>query len=368
MSKLLKNLYTKEYVQNLANEILKIFPIFKKEEFINNVFNKEWDNKELKQRMRHISLVLGLYLPKDYKYAINILIQVYNGLDKLYLENMIFQDFVEVYGLDDFDISMKALEYFTINSSSEFAIRQFIVKYETKTINQMIIWAKSENEHIRRLASEGCRSRLPWAIALIKYKKDPSNILKILEILIDDKSKYVQKSVANNLNDISKDNPDIVKNIVKKYIGQSENTNWILKYGSRTLLKQGDLDILDLFGYYPPKNIIIQNIKISKEVFLGENLDFSFSLKSKNNLGKLRLEYAIIFVRLHNKFTKKVFKIKENLYNCKILDIKKQYSFKKITTRQYYEGVHKIEFIVNGVSLYEGNFNLKKEKNVSSVF
>jgi len=123
------------------------------------------------------------------------------------LENMIFQDFVEVYGLDSFDVSMMAFEVFTVNSSSEFAIRKFILKYEEKTMIQMLLWAKSENEHVRRLASEGSRSRLPWAVALPVFKEDPTSVVEILELLKDDVSAYVRKSVANNLNDISKDNP-----------------------------------------------------------------------------------------------------------------------------------------------------------------
>ena len=88
-----------------------------------------------------------------------------------------------MFGLEDYENSIKALEEFTIDSSSEFAIRQFILKYEDKTMQQMKIWAKSENEHIRRLSSEGCRPRLPWAIALPKYKKDPSKVLEVLELL-----------------------------------------------------------------------------------------------------------------------------------------------------------------------------------------
>ncbi|MDZ7819313.1 MAG: DNA alkylation repair protein [Aliarcobacter sp.] len=135
---------------------------------------------------------------------------------------MVFQDFVEVFGLDDFDESMKALEVFTQDSSSEFAIRQFILKYENETMNQMKLWAKSPNEHLRRLSSEGCRPRLPWAIALPKFKQNPEKPLEIIELLKNDKSLYVQKSVANNLNDISKDNPQIVIDFVKQNLGKTK--------------------------------------------------------------------------------------------------------------------------------------------------
>ncbi|XQC05763.1 hypothetical protein ACOAJ8_01180 [Arcobacter cryaerophilus gv. pseudocryaerophilus] len=113
---------------------------FKKDEFKKAIFINNWESFELKQRMRHISKTLKVFLPFSYKEQIEILIEVKQDFKAL--EAMIFQDFVEVFGLDDFEISMKALELFTIDSSSEFAIRQFIIKYEDKTINQMKIWTK----------------------------------------------------------------------------------------------------------------------------------------------------------------------------------------------------------------------------------
>ena len=111
---------------------------------------------------------------------------------------------------------MQALQHFTVNSSAEFAIRPFLLRYPSQALAQMVTWSKSDNYHVRRLASEGCRPRLPWAMALPAYKKDPSDILIILENLIDDKILYVRRSVANNLNDISKDNAEVVIDFAKR--------------------------------------------------------------------------------------------------------------------------------------------------------
>jgi 3-methyladenine DNA glycosylase AlkC len=271
---------------------------------------------------------------------------------------MIFQDFVEVYGLEDFKISMDALESFTINSSSEFAIRQFLLKYPDETIKQMKLWTKSKNEHIRRLASEGCRPRLPWAIALPTYKQNPKEILSILEILKDDESLYVRKSVANNLNDISKDNPQILKDITKSWIGINRNRDWILKHGCRTLLKNGDTKILEIFGFKEHNNISIDNFILNPKVKMSENLNFSFILKSKENLGKLRIEYSIEFLRQNNKYSKKSFKISEGIYNQKYKSFSKAYSFKPITTRKYYKGIHKLNIIINCTILENREFIL----------
>ena len=363
---LLKNLYNENYINNLSDDILLVFKSFNKKEFFNTIFNDTWENRELKDRMRYISTTLALFLPKDYKKSIDILIKVFNNRliymenrkEKQGLENIIFQDFVEVYGLDDFKTSMIALECFTQYSSSEFAIRQFILKYENETMIQLKEWTKSNSEHTRRLASEGCRSRLPWAIALPKYKKDPLKVLEILELLKNDNSKYVQKSVANNLNDISKDNIPMVKQKAKEWFGKSKDLDWIVKHGCRTLLKDGDVEILALFGFTPPINVSIENININPIVKMEEYLDFSFTIKSDEILGKLRVEYAINFLRQNNKSNKKVFKICEGEYADKLKKIDKKYSFKKISTRKYYKGKHSIEFIINGQSLEKREFEL----------
>ena len=135
MATLLKNIYSQEFIKNLSNSLQNSYKEFKKDEFKKAIFTNAWEDFELKQRMRHISKTLYEFLPFSYKEQIEILIEVKQDFKAL--EAMIFQDFVEVFGLDDFEISMNALELFTIDSSSEFAIRQFIIKYEDKTINQM---------------------------------------------------------------------------------------------------------------------------------------------------------------------------------------------------------------------------------------
>ena len=126
----------------------------------------------------------------------------------------VFTDYVEVYGLDDWEASIPALEEFTQQFSAEFAIRPFIVRYPERTMAQMLTWAGHESAEVRRLASEGCRPRLPWGIRLQDLVADPSPILPILERLKNDESESVRRSVANNLNDISKDNADVVLDLL----------------------------------------------------------------------------------------------------------------------------------------------------------
>ncbi len=371
MPELLKNLYSKQLITNLGNEILQRCATFDQKAFNQSVFDKTWKDKELKQRMRHIAVCLHQHLPAGYKKAINILKPVsakFSGF-----EHMFFQDYVECYGLDDFETSMPALEHFTKFSSSEFAVRAFIVQQEKRMMKQMLHWARSDNHHVRRLASEGCRPRLPWAIALPAFKSDPAPVLKILKILKDDESEYVRRSVANNLNDISKDNPDIVIDLAGQWLRENKNTNSntnrLVKHACRTLLKQGNQQVLTLFGFNKAEHIKIAHFKVPPTVSQGDNLAFSFLLKSQqpkaghacidsSRLGKCRIEFAIDFVKANGSLKRKVFKIAESDYAQQEKQITKVFSFKKISTRKYYAGKHQLSIIVNGVEQASRTFNL----------
>jgi 3-methyladenine DNA glycosylase AlkC len=361
MAKPLKNVYTKAYLNNLANKIKENYQEFHTDSFIKSIFNTSWESMELKERMRHIAITLDHFLPIGYKEQLEVLKKV--SKDFYSFEAMFFQDFVEVFGLEDFENSIKALEVFTIESSSEFAIRQFIIKYEDETMARMKLWAKSDNEHLRRLASEGCRPRLPWAVALPKFKKDPSKVLQVLELLKNDKSEYVRKSVANNLNDISKDNPNIVINFVEDNLGFSKELNWICKHASRTLLKKGDKKVLNLFGFIDSNHIDIVEFICDKKISLGDELNFSFTLNSKQNLGNLRLEYVIHYLKSNGSYSKKVFMISQNCIKSKQKTFLKKQSFKNMTTRKHYFGEHFISILLNGEEKLKRSFILDDTSN-----
>ena len=361
MAEQLKNVYTKNYISNLAFKIKENYNEFDVNAFINSVFNNTWHELELKQRMRHIAIILNKYLPFLYEKQLEVLKPV--SKDFKSFEAMFFQDFVEVFGLDDFDHSMEALAVFTIDSSSEFAIRQFILKYEDKTMNQMKLWSKSPNEHLRRLSSEGCRPRLPWAIALPIYKQNPSRILEIIELLKNDKSLYVKKSVANNLNDISKDNPLLVINFVKINLGTSKDLDWICKHASRTLLKRADKDILKLFDFDKSAHVDIINFVCDKSVCINESLNFSFDLVSKESIGTIRVEYVIDYLKSNGVHNKKVFMISQNEIKSNSKKFTKKQSFKNMTTRKHYLGIHYISILINGEEIIKKEFLLNDTCN-----
>ncbi|RXJ60752.1 DNA alkylation repair protein [Candidatus Marinarcus aquaticus] len=356
MAEALKEVYTHQYIKNLASKVEEQYDAFNTEAFIHEIFNETWKDMELKMRMRHIAIILNEYLPLPYKEQLEVLKPASQHF--VSFEAMFFQDFVELYGLDNFEDSMKALEVFTYESSSEFAIRQFILKYEEQTLHQMKLWAQNPCEHLRRLASEGCRPRLPWAIALNAFKKDPTKVLEIIELLKNDESTYVQKSVANNLNDISKDNPQVVIEFVKNNLGKHKNLDWICKHGSRTLLKQGDEQILKLFGYRQASHVKIKEFTHDEVVVNEGELNFKFTLQSIQSLGNLRVEYAIYYLKANQTHNKKMFMLSQNSIKVNEKTFEKKQSFKNMTTRKHYSGKHYIALYVNGEEMIKKEFEL----------
>lgn len=357
MAEPFKNLFNHTLIENLSGEITKIYTSFDSQGFRVSVFDDDWDNRELKDRMHHIATCLRKHLPDDYISAIDILEKVSSNSSGF--QFMFFPDFVEMYGLKYYDKSVEALAHFTTTSSSEFAVRPFIIKYPDKMMKQMMTWAESENLHIRRLSSEGCRPRLPWAMALPEFKKDPTPVIKLLKKLKNDNSEYVRRSVANNLNDISKDHPEIVLTLAKKWLGQSQEIDGIIKHGCRTLLKQGRTEALELFGFGNPEKIKLSDFHIESDVKMGEKIEFGFSISSdEGQLGKLRIEYAIDFMKSNGKQSAKVFKISEGNYTDSVKRITRRYSFRKITTRKYYSGLHGISIIINGKEFTRDEFVL----------
>ena len=367
MAEPLKNIYNDVFFAELKAGLQKAIPEIDTKKFINAVKNKEWATMELKQRMRDLSTVLHDHLQGNYKSKLAKVLKLitvlpaqskvqYSSLAYMYLP-----DFVAQYGLSNIDLSLKAMEKINLVTSCEFAIRPYLLSDEKRVMDQMLVWSKHPHKNIRRFASEGCRPRLPWAAAIPSLKKDPSPILPILENLKSDKEVYVQKSVANNLNDISKDHPELVINIAKNWQGTSAITDWIIKQGCRGLLKSGHPGALHLFGTGSQVKARIKQLTLNKTTLLiGDILHFDFELELREKAGcKLRLEYAVFYKKANGSLSKKIFKINEGFYeNNRLYYFSKKHSFKELTTRKHHAGGHAISIIVNGNELATESFKL----------
>lgn len=358
MAQLLKDrFFTAEFVEQLARHITDSFPSFDAAIFMKSTQSKIWESLELKARMRFLSARLHDQLPPDFPEAISILEKIapkFSGFD-----GMLFPDYVEVYGLDYPKRSRQSLELLTRYSSSEFAIRPFLLADLSGTMKYLTKLASNENYHVRRFASEGCRPRLPWAIAIPEFKKNPAPILPILEQLKADPEDYVRKSVANNLNDISKDHPDLILEISERWYGNHAHTDWIVKHACRGLLKAGNVRAMRIFGFADPAGIGIENLKINPaRPSIGGKCTFDFDLNIKESVEKLRLEYKIDFVRKTGGTSSKVFQISESGYDKGGFSIKRKHSFMDLTTRKHYPGKHRLKITANGIEKASIEFEL----------
>ena len=363
MGDLVKDAYNYDALKEVAKDIKKVYEPFDVENFLNTTFDEAYFQLEYKDRVFCISENLGKYLPSNYKDAIQIIDQVVMNYGN-WLTGFVgfFPIFVEIYGQDseNWDISMKALANYTQYASSEFAVRSFIIKDEKRMIKQMLKWAKSDNEHVRRLACEGCRPALPWGQALTSFKKNPEPIIPILYQLKNDPSIHVRKSVANNLNDISKTQPELVIKIAKEWYGENKECDWIVKHACRTLLKSGNPEVLQIFGYGDAEDVMIQNLAIAKSsICIGEDNAFTFTIVAKKDV-KVRLEYGVDYMKANKKHNRKIFKISEiNLKANQTKNYIKKHAFADVSVRKHYLGEHKITLLVNGVAQGTVSFNLQ---------
>lgn len=245
--KQLKLWFDKDLAILLSSKITEEKPDFNADEFIYQVDSKV-QSLELKDRVEIIADLLHIHLSSEYSDNIKILLAILGpenpkeiDMFKEYYWIMPIAKYVEKYGLSHLDISLNVIEEITKRNTGEYAIRPFLEKYPEKTLAQMLVWSKKENKHVRRLSSEGVRPRLPWAKKLEQFIKDPTPILPILNNLKDDTSKYVQKSVANCINDIVKDNLGIAKDIIEDWnINPTKQRKWIIKHALRNLVKKED--------------------------------------------------------------------------------------------------------------------------------
>ena len=357
----LKNLIDRKVVEAYSNELSKHLKQFDYVQFENLIINNDWEQRELMNRIQHVADVIHITAQGSFG-------EIVEGLEKAAMslpsgfEQIIFPTYVKMYGLDYFDRSMQALELLTQFSTGEFAVRPFIKAFPDKTMIQMRQWSSHKNEHIRRLASEGCRPRLPWGGNLKAFIKDPSPVLVVLEELKNDESLYVRKSVANNLNDITKDHPELVLGTCRRWLSEkNERTSWIVKKALRTLLKRPHPEALELFGYGNVNSIEITELKLQDEIInIGDKLKFSFLVNNQGkNASKLRVEYLIYYKKKSGSSTK-VFQISEfELEGNENKEFSKTQAFHHMTTRKLYPGKHKLSIRVNGIVKVEKIFELK---------
>lgn len=357
----LKNIFDKARYHHIAAETAVVYPRFDGKKFLALAL-PGLDDLSLMQRLRRTSECLHATLPDDYRKTIAILRKLAPRINSGFV-TLVLPDYVGLYGRDDFDTSMEALKFFTAFGSSEFAIREFIRQDPARTLAVMKAWAKDESEHVRRLASEGSRPRLPWSFRLDALMADPELAAPILDALKADGSLYVRKSVANHLNDVTKLHPDWVLGRLKIWPLDNPHTAWIARHALRTLIKQGDRQALGVIGAGRKADVCITGLSVSpKKLTLGERMALSFTLQSTSRQSqRLVVDYAVHYVKKSGSSSAKVFKLKElTLAAGESVQLSRSQVVRDFTTRVHHAGRHAVDIMVNGECLASGHFDLVK--------
>ena len=373
----MKNFFNKQRVQLIADEVSDAMDTFNAERFITQAC-MGLNSMELKARSKHIANALMVQFPVDtaanYARSTTQLLKAMKTPSETLIGDstngtmegfhyLPYLDFVELYGQPYPAQSLKTLERMTMFFSAEFAIRPFLINEPDKTLDKMKQWAKHKDWQVRRLASEGTRPRLPWGIQLPRFIESPSEILPILNELYDDNNLIVRRSVANNLNDIAKDNPEVAANLAATWLStnESEQARWCAKHGLRTLIKNGNPTALKALGYTGGENITAIEFTLSpSSQSIGEKVTMDFNLHSAElQTSKIVIDYVLERVLANGKLAKKVFKIANTDIDAgQSLSFTKTHDFTQRSTRTYYTGTHTIHLQVNGHIIAHRTFEL----------
>ncbi len=355
----LKEIFDRARIRKFADDTKAVWADFDADRFI-ALATDGLDDLGIMQRMRRVAEAFDATLPDDYETALKILADVAPSIRHGFA-SITLCEFVVLRGSDDFDRSMDALHLFTRYGSGEYAIRHFLKADPARTLAVMRGWAGDENEHVRRLASEGCRPRLPWSFQFREAIADPSTTMPILEALRADPSLYVRKSVANHLNDISKDHPDWLLEQLSAWPRGDERTEWIIRQALRTLVKKGHEGALALVGVSGEAEARIEGFSVApSSLRLGERLTMGATVVSTaSDSQKIVADYAIHYVKKNGAPSRKVFKLKTfTLAPGASLPLSISQAIRDFTTRTHNAGFHKVELMLNGRTVAESGFDL----------
>ncbi len=369
MAEPLKNQFGPDVPARIADLIVAAHPVFDRDAFIAASLDG-FEDLELTPRARHISDALAEFLPADRGRALEILIEALGLIDDEELTGMegfrylplVF--FVADHGLDHFELAMTLQYELTQLFTAEFSIRAYLEHHTEATLDQLHVWASDPSLHVRRLVSEGTRPRLPWAPRLKQFQFDPGPVLELLELLKDDPEEYVRRSVANNLNDIAKDHPDLVVEVARRWWTDGDtDRRRLVRHGLRTLVKQGHPGALDVLGYRPDSPVQISSVRIQPDrVPIGGKVQIQARVHNptETELGAL-VDLQIDFVKADGSTRPKVFKGAEvKIDPGGTTVVRKTISLVQRSTRTHHPGTHGVKILLNGVGRDAGSFEVSR--------
>ncbi len=364
--KLFKDWFDREAARRMAAQVAGAWPEFDKKAFIRRA-TTGLDPLEFHGRIAAFSDALRTTLPEDVPRSLDILTR---SLPSTTPDASTVTDgwlqwplghFIAAHGTPYFEESMAAMIELTQRFTAEFAVRPFLQQYPERTMRRLLKLTTHPNVHVRRWCSEGCRPRLPWGRRLDGFVADPSPLWPILEALKDDPERYVQKSVANNLNDIGKDHPDALVNRCRAWNKSAgPDRRWIIRHALRTLIKDGHPATLALLGYRRPKGLKARVHLTPAAVCVGGTVNCAATVENGGSSPMaLVIDYAVHYPRQKGRTGRKVFKWTTlTLPAGGRVALRKRHSMRETSVRALYPGRHLVELQINGQVLASGAFQL----------
>ena len=364
----LRDFYDGKVVREIARDLKRAHRTFPAARFVQDAL-EGLAPLSLTGRAAHIAAAMRRHLPSDFGEVAAILERSlgprHSGTDSFGMGPFKYLPHTMIAasdGLGHFEAAMRLQYQLTQRFSAEFSIRAFLNAHPETTYARLVEWSSDDSPHVRRLVSEGTRPRLPWAPRLRHFQKDPEPVLALLEQLKDDPERYVQRSVANNLNDISKDHPELVVTVCRRWLeGASEDRAWTVRHALRSLVKAGHAGALELLGAGMAPRVRIERLQISpKRVRKGERVEITCELVSTARAAQdLLIDYAVHYVKADGRTHPKAFKWKRvNLGRAESVPIRITIKLGDLTTRKHYPGKHPVELRINGRSYGLGAFGL----------
>ncbi len=366
--KAFKLYFDKAAATSLAEQVSAVWPDFDRGRFLRLAVNG-LDELELGERVRKMSSALEKTLPSAVPTALEVLTRslpeplpdTHGIIDGFVLWPI--GQYIADNGIEHFEPAMAAMVELTKRFTSEFAVRPFVEKRPEPTFKRLLELCDDPNPHVRRWCSEGVRPRLPWGKRLRRLTDDPRPILPILEALKDDPEPYVRRSVANNLNDIAKDHPELVIRVCKRWNkGASGERRRLIKHALRTLVKQGNPSALSVIGFGKPTQIKARLCIMPRRISVGQKIKLSAQLVNHSTQPKdLLVDYVVHFLRADGSSNAKVFKWTTcSLAPCATAKVVRMHAVKRTTVRTLYAGKHRVSLQVNGERVAESFFHLCK--------
>ena len=380
MAERMKDSYGPEVAVWIGRRLASVLPDLDAEAFAAEC-RDGYADLELMDRARRIADVMARHLPGDPAAAVPLVTAalgpVEEGLTGMEpFRYMPFVFYVGQHGLGAFEESMAAQYELTKRFTAEFSIRPFLTHHQAATLARLRQWTVDPDPNVRRLVSEGTRPRLPWAPRLPAFIADPAPVLELLELLRDDPSEYVRRSVANNLNDISKDHPDVVIDLAGRWWADGDDARRrLVRHGLRTLVRRGDPAALDVLGHVGADHLVVGEVTIEPaEPVIGGSVRITATVVDTRTSGddaaaadprpatdSVAVDFVVHFVKANGSTSPRVFKgAVRTLAPGRSTVVTRSVSLAQQSTRTHHPGVHRVEVQVNGQRSEAGSFLLSR--------